>query len=80
MLSYLATGRKEKIMKTVYDLTAEQLEELTFSFFTQLEEQGCAPDDIDEITEGDVFYHYHDMLFTDDDFFCTSPAKGVRPF
>ena len=67
-------------MKTVYDLTAEELEELRFTYMTQLEEIGEGPDNIDDISDEDLFYQYDGFMFCDDDFFCNNPAKGVRPF
>ena len=68
-------------MKTVYDLTAEELEELRFDYMTQLEEVGEAPDDIDDITDEILFHHYAGFMFADEDFFCNSEfTKRLRPF
>ena len=66
-------------MKYVRDLSREQLNELKQSYKTQLE-QNCdfsyeelvnsenIPDDV-------IFEHYDGIIFTDDDFFCTSNNK-----
>lgn len=62
-------------MKTVYDLTREQLEELKNSFFWQDETQDIlegaytSPEEIPDII---IFEHYDGICFVDDDFFCTA--------
>ena len=66
-------------MKTVRDLTREQLNELKQSYKIQLEQDGDfsyeelvnatnIPDDV-------IFEHYEGITFTDDDFFCTANNK-----
>lgn len=62
-------------MKTVYDLTREQLEELKNSFFWQDETQDIlegAYTSPEEIPDYIIFEHYDGICFTDDDFFCTA--------
>ena len=66
-------------MKYVRDLSRDQLNELKQSYKMQLEEDGDfsyeelvnaenIPDDV-------IFEHYDGIIFTDDDFFCTSNNK-----
>lgn len=62
-------------MKTVYDLTREQLEELKNSFFWQDETQDIlegAYTSPEEIPDSIIFEHYDGVCFDDDDFFCTA--------
>lgn len=62
-------------MKTVYDLTREQLEELKNSFFWQDETQDIlegAYTSPEEIPDYIIFEHYDGVYFVDDDFFCTA--------
>lgn len=64
---------------TVRDLDREQLNELKQAYATQLAE--CGEDelglsceelaDTSEIPEEVIFNHYEDMIFTEDDFFCS---------
>lgn len=59
-------------MRTVHDLTTEELEELRDSYFYQLIEQGeeeklQSPEDI---PISNVISHYEGIMFTDEDFFC----------
>ena len=68
-------------MKTVYDLTAEELEELRFDYMTQLEETGEDTVNIDDITDEILFFHYAGVMFSDEDFFCNSEfTMRLRPF
>lgn len=68
-------------MKTVYDLTQEQLEELKNSFFWQdetqdiLEGEYTAPE---QIPDNIIFEHYSGVCFSDDDFFCTTEKEVTQ--
>ena len=61
-------------MKTVHDLTPEELEELREAYFHQLEE--TEPEVLGDITEPEgipidnIIVHYEGVMFVDDDFFC----------
>jgi len=58
-------------MRTVHDLTTEELEELRDSYFSQLtdngEEELQSPQDI---PMEDIIRHYEGVMFVEDDFFC----------
>ena len=61
-------------MRTVHDLTTEELEELRSSYFYQLQDQGeeeelQSPEDI---PISDIINHYEGVMFTEDDFFCNT--------
>ena len=61
-------------MKTVYDLTENELEELREYYFQQLLDTD--PEVLGEITEAeeiafeDIENHYSGVSFVDEDFFC----------
>lgn len=65
-------------MKTVTDLTRDELTELKGFYLTELVNEGEIEEpswwdlaNIDEIVSDEiVFEYYHDILFTEDDFFC----------
>lgn len=60
-------------MRTVYDLTPEELNELKESFFWQDETQDIlegAYTSPEEIPDEIIFEHYSGLCFVDDDFFC----------
>lgn len=58
--------------KTVYDLTEEEMLELKYAYFDQLQ----YTDDADyfrmpeEIPDEIILNHYEGVVFSDDDFFC----------
>jgi hypothetical protein len=68
-------------MKTVHDLTQDELEELRSCWFSQHEDDGSLNEVMDmdedvEINEEDVPMdtvksYYEDTFFVDDDFFCS---------
>ena len=61
-------------MKTVYDLTQNELEELRDTYFYQLLD--ADPEVLGDITEAeqiafeDIKNHYSEVTFVDEDFFC----------
>lgn len=60
-------------MRTVYDLTPEELDELKESFFWQDETQDILEGDIlspEEIPDEIILEYYGGVCFVDDDFFC----------
>jgi hypothetical protein len=59
-------------MKTVHELTTQELEELRDTYFAQLQDQG-EEDEIHsphEIPMENVIQHYEGIMFVEDDFFC----------
>lgn len=68
-------------MKTVYDLTIAQLEELKNSFFWQDETQDILEGAFaspEEIPDYIIFEHYNGVYFSDDDFFCTAKNSNFE--
>lgn len=63
-------------MRTVHDLTTEELEELRSNYFYQLQDQGEEEEmqSPEEIPISNVIAHYEGVMFTDDDFFCNTNA------
>lgn len=62
-------------MRSVHELSQEELEELQQSYFYQLLDAGDEEvlGDIDTPTEipiSSIVSHYEDILFVDEDFFC----------
>lgn len=60
---------------TVYDLSADQMEELKSSFFWQDETQDILENDFtspDQIPDEIIFGHYDGMIFSEDDFCCSA--------
>ncbi len=60
---------------TVYDLSADQMEELKSSFFWQDETQDILEDDFtspDQIPDEIIFEHYDGVFFSEDDFCCSA--------
>lgn len=67
-------------MKTVYDLNAEELLELKYAYYDQLQYTDDAdifrePEDIPDDVIRD---HYAELLFSTDDFWCNC-AEGEEP-
>ena len=70
--------------KTVTDLTRKELIELKEFYLAELVNEGEIEEpsmwdlaNIDEIvSDGTVFEYYHDILFTEDDFFCNLKGDG----
>lgn len=61
--------------KTVYDLTAEELDELRANLFLDAKMDDEILGDIssyDEIPDDVVLAHYDGIMFTEDDFFCNT--------
>lgn len=59
-------------MKTVHELTTQELEELRDTYFAQLQDQG-EEEEINsshEILMENVIQNYEGVMFVDDDFFC----------
>lgn len=59
-------------MKTVHELSTQELEELRDTYFAQLQDQG-EEDEINsshEIPMENVIQNYEGVMFVDDDFFC----------
>lgn len=59
-------------MKTVHELTAQELEELRDTYFAQLQDTG-EEEEINsphEIPMDIIYNHYEGVMFTEDDFFC----------
>jgi len=59
-------------MRTVHELTTEELEELREAYFYQLQDQGGETElqGPEEIPMSNVVEHYEGIMFTDEDFFC----------
>lgn len=67
-------------MRTVHELTQEELEELQQTYFEQLEDIGELEDEQDitmptDIPIENVKAHYEGFYFTDDDFFCNQTEE-----
>ena len=61
-------------MKTVHELSTQELEELRDTYFAQLQDQG-EEDEINsshEIPMENVIQHYEGIMFVEDDFFCNA--------
>jgi hypothetical protein len=66
-------------MKTVYDLSREQLNELKQAYVCQLYEDSDVLEspsygelvDSEQIPDSVIFEHYDGVSFVDDDFFCS---------
>lgn len=59
-------------MKTVYDLSREELDELKAAHYDQLQYTD-EPNEFlcyDEIPDDIIFHHYEGISFVDEDFFC----------
>lgn len=70
-------------MRTVHELTANELEELRETYFDQLTDLGEENfDSSDEIPMQNVIAHYEGTYFVDDDFFCNQPteSKNIKLF
>lgn len=61
------------MIKTIYDLTPDELNELKTAYFYNPENDDIIPDDIyfpEQIPDDIIYTYYDDITFTDDDFFC----------
>jgi hypothetical protein len=64
-------------MKTVYDLSDKELEELRETYFDQLNDLGEEDfNDPHEIPLENVIAHYEELMFVDEDFFCNLDKKS----
>ena len=62
--------------KTVYELTADELDELRASYYWECLDAGIIDVDIfDGVTDDMLFEHYADFSFVDDDFFCNAERR-----
>ena len=59
-------------MKTVHELSTEELEELRGNYFAQLQDQGEEEEiySPEEIPMDVIIQHYEGTMFVEDDFFC----------
>lgn len=59
-------------MKTVHELSKEELEELRGNYFAQLQDQGEEEEiyNPEEIPMDVIIQHYEGTMFVEDDFFC----------
>ena len=59
-------------MKTVHELSTEEIEELRGNYFAQLQDQGDEGEiySPEEIPMEDIIRHYEGVMFVEDDFFC----------
>lgn len=72
-------------MKTVYDLSHEQLDELKQQYVCQLYEDGDVLEspsydelaDSQQIPDEVIFEHYDGISLTNDDFFCSAGKDDV---
>ena len=63
-------GRNKDMMRTVFELTREEMDELkTYMLFNDEEE---FYEDIDEISDSDVYARFSDHRFSYGDFICNS--------
>lgn len=72
-------------MKTVYDLSREQLDELKQQYVCQLYEDGDVLEspsynelaDSQQIPDEVIFEHYDGIMFSDDDFFYSAEKEDI---
>ena len=65
-------------MKTVYDLSRDELDELKEAYAVQLDEDGISYGELlesHEIPDDVIFTHYAEISFVDDDFFCNQKEE-----
>jgi len=63
----LLTLKKLKTMKTVHELTQDELDELRFTYFYNEPNDFDSPDEVPNST---IFEYFGDIAFVDEDFFC----------
>ena len=63
-------------MKSIHELSKDELEELRDTYFAQLNDLGEEDfNSSDEIPMENIISHYEGTYFVDDDFFCNQPPE-----